>query len=76
MKNKILKDWQNRVKSVEELHNDSKEWISEINFIRDETRFLEHLLSANYIDCLSAGLNKKIDFNLKFNFQNQKNIFL
>lgn len=61
MKNKILKDWQNRVKSVEELHNDSKEWISEIKFIRDEIRFLEHLLRENYIDCLSAGLYKKIE---------------
>ncbi len=61
MKSKILKDWQNREKSIEELHNDSIVWISEINFIRDEIRFLEHLLKANYIDCLSAGLYKKIE---------------
>ncbi|RXP63593.1 hypothetical protein EC396_01960 [Lutibacter sp. HS1-25] len=61
MKNKIIKDWQNREKSVQELHNDSIEWISEINFINDEIRFLEHLLSAKYIDCLAAGLYKKID---------------
>lgn len=61
MKNKILKDWQNREKSAEELHHDSKEWLSEISFIRDEIRFLEHLLRANYIDCLSAGLYKKIE---------------
>ncbi|SNR69877.1 hypothetical protein SAMN06265371_10931 [Lutibacter agarilyticus] len=61
MKSKILKDWQNREKSIEELHNDSIVWISEINFIRDEIRFLEHLLKDNYIDCLSAGLYKKIE---------------
>ena len=61
MKGKILKDWQNREKSVQELHNDSKLWISEINFINDEIRFLEHLLSATYIDCLAAGLYQKIE---------------
>lgn len=61
MKNKILKDWQKREKSAEELHHDSKVWLSEIRFIRDEIRFLEHLLRANYIDCLSAGLYKKIE---------------
>lgn len=61
MKNKILKDWQNREKSAEELHHDSKVWLSEIRFIKDEIRFLEHLLRANYIDCLSAGLYKKIE---------------
>lgn len=61
MKIKINKDWQNREKSVQELHNDSMLWISEINFINDEVRFLEHLLSAKYIDCLAAGLYKKIE---------------
>jgi len=61
MKSKIVKDWQNREKSVQELHNDSKLWISEINFINDEIRFLEHLLSSKYIDCLAAGLYKKIE---------------
>ncbi len=61
MKIKINKDWQNREKSIQELHNDSMLWISEINFINDEVRFLEHLLSAKYIDCLAAGLYKKIE---------------
>lgn len=61
MKIKINKDWQNREKSEQELHQDSKQWISEINFINDEVRFLEHLLSANYIDFLAAGLYKKIE---------------
>lgn len=60
MKNKIFKDWQNRDKSVEELHEDSKQWLSEIRFIHDEIRFLEHLLRENYIDCLAKGLYKKI----------------
>lgn len=61
MKSKIIKDWQNREKSEQELHNDSTLWISEIHFISDEIRFLEHLLSSKYIDCLSAGLYKKIE---------------
>ena len=60
MKTKKKKDWQGREKSLEELHYDSKLWISEINFINDEIRFLEHLLSSNYIDYLDAGLYKKI----------------
>jgi len=61
MKSKIIKDWQNREKDAQELHNDSKLWLSEIDFISDEIRFLEHLLSAKYIDCLSAGLYQKIE---------------
>lgn len=61
MKSKIIKDWQNREKSEQELHNDSTLWISEIHFISDEIRFLEHLLSSKYIDCLSAGLYQKIE---------------
>lgn len=60
MKTKIKKNWQGREKSVEELHYDSKNWISEINFINDEIRFLNHLLSEKYIDCLDGGLFKKI----------------
>ena len=35
--------------------------IPEIDFINDEIRFLEHLLSAKYIDCLSDGLYQKIE---------------
>jgi len=61
MKSKIIKDWQNREKDAQELHNDSKLWLSEIDFINDEIRFLEHLLSAKYIDCLSDGLYQKIE---------------
>lgn len=65
MKTKMKKDWFGREKSTDELHNDSKLWISEINLIKDEIRFLEHLLSANYIDFLAAGLHKKIEENVK-----------
>lgn len=61
MNSKINKDWQNREKSVQELHTESKLWISEINFINDEIRFLEHLLSSKYIDCIAAGLYNKIE---------------
>lgn len=61
MESKISKDWQNRVKSVEELHFDSKEWISELDFISDDIRFLEHLLCSKYIECLSVGLYEKIE---------------
>jgi len=65
MKTKIKKDWYGRLKSVEELHNDATLWISEINFINDEIRFLNHLLSSNYIDFLEAGLDKKIKGMIK-----------
>jgi hypothetical protein len=60
MQTKIKKDWYGRLKSVEELHDDSKLWISEIDFIIDEIRFLKNLLSSNYIQLLDAGLNKEI----------------
>ena len=60
MKAKIKKNWHGREKNKEELHNDFKKWISEINFINDEMRFLDHLLSSKYIDCLSSGLYDKI----------------
>ena len=65
MKTKIKKNWLGRQKSVEELHDDSKQWISEIYFIKDEMRFLEHLLSSKYIDCLDAGLFTKIEALVK-----------
>ena len=61
MKTKIKKDWHGREKTVEELHNDAMLWKSEINFVKDEIRFLEHLLSSNYIDLLQVGLYKKIE---------------
>jgi len=59
MQAKIKKDWYGRLKSVEELHNDSRLWISEIDFVIDEIRFLKNLLSSNYIQLLDAGLSKK-----------------
>jgi len=61
MKTKIKKDWYGRVKSAEELYNDAKLWVSEINFINDEIRFLDRLLSSNYIDFLDAGLEERVD---------------
>ncbi len=73
MKTKMKKDWFGREKSVDELHHDSKIWVSEINLIKDEIRFLEHLLSANYIDLLVAGLHKKIEDSVK-QISVQKNI--
>jgi len=59
MQAKIKKDWYGRLKSVEELHDDTKLWISEIDFVIDEIRFLKNLLSSNYIQLLDAGLSKK-----------------
>ena len=73
MKTKMKKDWFGREKSIEELHNDSKIWVSEINLIKDEIRFLEHLLSANYIDFLAAGLHIKIEDDVK-QISIQKNV--
>ena len=73
MKTKMKKDWFGREKSVDELHHDSKIWVSEINLIKDEIRFLEHLLSANYIDFLVASLHKKIEDSVK-QISVQKNI--
>lgn len=61
MKAKIKKDWYGREKSIEELHHESIQWKSEISFIDDEMRFLEHLLSSKYIDFLEVGLYKKIE---------------
>jgi hypothetical protein len=73
METKMKKDWFGREKSIDELHHDAKLWVSEINLIKDEIRFLEHLLSANYIDFLSAGLHKKIEESVK-EISLQKNI--
>jgi len=61
MKTKIKKDWFGRLKSGEELYNDSNLWLSEIEFINHEILFLNHLLSSNYIEFLEVGLSKKID---------------
>lgn len=57
--------WKNNQKSISMLHNESKNWVSEIVFIRDEIRFLNHLLSAKYIDYLFAGLAKRIEIFTK-----------
>ena len=59
MKEKIKKDWFGRDKSAEELHNDSRNWNSEIEFINDEMRFLDHLLASRYIDFLEYDLEKE-----------------
>lgn len=47
-------------KSIDELYEDSKTWLSEIDFINYEIQFLKHLLGAKYIDCLDAGLHERI----------------
>lgn len=60
MEKKLKKDWFGRLKNKDEIHHDSKEWISEIDFINDEMRFLEHLLSSNYIDFIESGFSDKI----------------
>ncbi|SNR32675.1 hypothetical protein [Lutibacter flavus] len=73
MKTKLKKDWRGRTKSIEELHNDSKIWLSEIEFINYEIKFLEHLLSTNYIDYLDSGLHDRIEEFSKEIF-NDKNI--
>lgn len=73
METKMKKEWFGREKSVDELHHDSKLWISEINLIKDEIRFLERLLSENYIDFLAAGLHKKIEDSVK-QISLQKNV--
>ena len=52
MKAKIVKDWLGRKKDIIELHEDAKYWLSEIYFIKDEIRFLKHLMASNYIQLL------------------------
>ena len=60
MKTKKSKDWFGRSKSIEELHHDSRNWLSEIEFINYEMKFLNKLLSSYYIDLLDSGYNKLI----------------
>ncbi|MDX5584649.1 MAG: hypothetical protein QNK20_06925 [Aureibaculum sp.] len=60
MKRKIPKDWFGRSKSIEELHHDSRNWLSEIEFINYEMKFLNKLLSSYYIDLLESGYDKRI----------------
>ena len=47
------------------MHNESNNWVSEVEFILDEIRFLNHLLSVKYIDYLVAGLSKRIEIFTK-----------
>jgi len=54
------KDWFDRSKSIEELHYDSRNWLSEIEFINYEMKFLNQLLSSYYIDLLESGYDKHI----------------
>jgi len=65
MNTDIKKTWQNTHKSVSKLHSESKLWLSELAFIKDEIRFLNHLLSAKYLDCLFEGLAKRIEILTK-----------
>ncbi len=60
MKTKMPKDWFGRSKSVEELHHDSRNWLSEIEFINYEMMFLNQLLSSYYIDLLDSGYDDHI----------------
>ena len=60
MKTKKSKDWFGRLKGREEIHHDSRNWLSEIEFINYEMKFLNKLLSSNYIDLLEIGLDSKI----------------
>ena len=65
METKIKKDWLGRVKSIEELHDDSKLWISEVSFINDELHFFNDLLSTYYIDIIDSGLSDEINKIIK-----------
>ena len=60
MKTKRPKDWFGRLKSKDELHHDSRNWLSEIKFINYEMKFLYNLLTSNYIELLSFGLDIKV----------------
>jgi hypothetical protein len=44
------------MRSLYELHDQSVEWINEIQFMSDEQVFLEHLLSAHFLDLSSPKL--------------------
>ena len=54
------KDWFGRSKSVEELHHDSINWLSEIEFTNYEMKFLNQILSSYYIDLLDSGYDDNI----------------
>ncbi|MDJ0645402.1 MAG: hypothetical protein QNJ57_05385 [Flavobacteriaceae bacterium] len=61
MKSKIIRDWDSRVKNVDELHQDARLWLSEIAFIKDEIEFLRHLLASNYLDLISSQFKKEVE---------------
>ena len=44
------------MRNLYELHDQSVEWINEIQFMSDEQVFLEHLLSAHFLDLSSPKL--------------------
>jgi len=44
------------MRKLYELHDQSVEWINEIQFMSDEKVFLEHLLSAHFLDLSSPKL--------------------
>jgi hypothetical protein len=73
MKAKLKKDWYGRDKSAEELHEDSKNWNSEIEFIHIEMRFLNNLLASKYIDFLEYDLEKETK-KLASNIKEEKRI--
>ena len=60
MKTKKSKDWFGRAKSIDELHHDSRNWLSEIEFTNYEMKFLNQLLSSYYIDLLDSGYDDHI----------------
>lgn len=60
MKSKKSKDWFGRTKDRNELHSDSRNWLSEIKFINYEMKFLNKLLSSNYIDLIDSGYDDVI----------------
>lgn len=56
------------IKKYYELHDQSVEWINEIQFMADEQIFLEHLLSSHFLELSSSKLyetTKKLIRKLK-----------
>lgn len=73
MKSKLVRDWDSREKGIEELHSDSKHWLLELNFIKDEIKFLNHLLASNYLDLLGSDHKDQVELLIKG--LNQKKLF-
>lgn len=72
MKAKIKKQWYGREKSDGELHKDAKYWLSEMDFIKGEMRFLDRLLGLNFIQFVNAGLEDRVN-SLMRNLKEEKN---